>query len=124
MDPNDQYGLPSTFFHRKDKSGRVIEFIGREAERRGKDRPDGMIRSVKRMLADPATADQPIVLSDDIFTPVDIIEKFFERIKRDADDQLAKKGLDPAEGAVVGVPVKFVDNQRNAIKCAAERVGL
>ncbi len=124
MDPNDQYGLPSTFFHRKDKSGRIIEFIGREAERRGKDRPDGMIRSVKRMLADPKTADQTIVLSDDSFTPVDIIEKFFERIKRDADDQLAKKGLEPAEGAVVGVPVKFGDNQRNAIKRAAERTGL
>ena len=123
MDPNDQYGLPSVFFHRTDKSGRVIEFIGREAERRGKDRPDGMIRSVKRMLADPKTADQEIILSGDRFTPVEIIEQFVARIRRDADDQLAKKGLTSAEGAVVGVPIKFGDNQRNAIRCAAERAG-
>ena len=123
MDPNDQYGLPSVFFHRKDKSGRIIEFIGREAERRGKDRPDGMIRSVKRMLADPKTADQTIILSDDTFTPTEIIEKFFERIYRDANDQLTKKGLDPADGAVVGVPIKFGDNQRMAIRSAAQRAG-
>lgn len=123
MDPNDQYGLPSVLFHRQDKSGRIIEFIGREAERRGKDRPDGMIRSVKRILADPKTADQEIVLSGDAFTPVEIIEKFFERIHRDADDQLAKKGLEPADGAVIGVPIKFGDNQRMAIRSAAQRAG-
>ena len=34
MDPNDQYGLPSVLFHRQDKSGRIIEFIGRDIRRR------------------------------------------------------------------------------------------
>src|SRR3954465_1867625 len=97
------------------KNGEVL--VGEVAKRRGVQKLDRPIRSVKRHMGDPAWK---VDIDGKTYTPQEISARVLQKLKRDAESYLGETVTD----AVITVPAYFNDAQRQATKEAGTIAGL
>lgn len=114
--PLGEYGVPSDFYY--DKSQGIL--IGEEADDAGQGMDAKNLKTgVKMDLSEDFIADGKR------FTPEEIISEIYKVIIGLAQKEADKKGFDSdIEGAVISVPAKFTEQEKNLIKHAAEKAGI
>lgn len=112
----ERYGIPSVFYY-----DGTSKLVGRMAEKRGKNKPDCVVYSIKRNLGQKAFS-----VGGRVFSVKEVVKEIISYIIQCAEEQLKTVYMEEYDSieAVITVPVEFLEPELNLIREAASEVVL